>query len=233
MVATGSGDAFVVAVHDDRGSPAGLGVLVGPREVITCAHVVASALGLPPDSPERPDASVAVRWPRLDDTAPVTADVVDWLAVEDGDLAALVLRQDAPPGAAVARLVEQPGRLTDAATQLKVFGYPAGRPRGQWTQVRIVGPVKGGLLQLNTVDVSLPDVRAGFSGSPVYDPKTGAVAGVVAQAPRGGSSHDSLAIPTEHLLAFRPGLTAGRTAGLTGERAGWVRPERLYPRHWS
>ena len=59
-------DTFVVAVHDGRGLPVGLGVLVGPREVLTCAHVVNAALGLPAESPERPDAAVRLRWPRLD-----------------------------------------------------------------------------------------------------------------------------------------------------------------------
>ncbi|MDQ1295123.1 MAG: hypothetical protein QG608_3008, partial [Actinomycetota bacterium] len=226
-------DPFLVAIRDASGVPAGLGVLVGPREVVTCAHVVAAALDLPADLPERPDAEVTVRWPRLDGTAPVTADVVGWLSLADGDLAVLMLKDDAPEGAdparfAVARPGGTPSVATGQADRLRVFGYPETRPLGQWTEVRIVGQVDGGLLQLNTLDATLPDVRSGYSGSPVCDPATGTVIAVVAQAPPGGSARDSLAITASRVTEFLRILAPDghRTVGAARRRG--TRPERRY-----
>ena len=126
----------------------------------------------------------------------------------------------------MARLVDHPDR--PRRTRLRVFGYPVGRSRGQWTEVRVVGPVGDGLLQVNTVDGWLPAVRAGYSGSPVHDPATGEVIGMVARAPREG--HDSLIIPTRRLRAFRPDVARVEWWSRPG---GQARPERRTPRRRS
>jgi hypothetical protein len=49
----GTRDACVVGVRG-AGGPAGVGVLVSRHEVVTCAHVVNAALGLPPAAGDRP-----------------------------------------------------------------------------------------------------------------------------------------------------------------------------------
>lgn len=55
----------------------------------------------------------------------VSADVVAWCPVDEGDMAVLRLREDGPPGAAAARLDE---RVRGVTTSLRVFGYP-----GAWS----------------------------------------------------------------------------------------------------
>jgi hypothetical protein len=49
----GARDACVVGVRG-AGGPAGVGVLVSRHEVVTCAHVVNAALGLPLEAAGRP-----------------------------------------------------------------------------------------------------------------------------------------------------------------------------------
>ena len=81
---------------------AGVGVLIAPRLVLTCAHVVTDAAGLARGHAERPPAPLDVRLlqsPR--DAVAVTARVRDWVPEHPdgrGDLA--VLRLDGVlPGA--------------------------------------------------------------------------------------------------------------------------------------
>jgi 3',5'-cyclic AMP phosphodiesterase CpdA len=207
-----------VVLRDPAGTPAGLGVLVSPAEVLTCAHVVNRALGRPDGDEAEPELPFRVAWPLLDTDTEIAVQVREWSPLGEEDLATLVLQQPFPSDAA-------PARLGDAAPvperRLPVFGYPAGRPRGQRTEVRFVGTVEGGLLQLNTLDATSPDVRAGYSGSPVYDPVTRHVVALMTQAPPPGPSRDCLAVPTRKLRLFLPTLAAGTTV----RRA---RPERRY-----
>jgi len=158
----GTRDACVVGVRG-AGGPVGVGVLVSRHEVVTCAHVVNAALGLPPAAGDRPGDAVAVTWPRVDGAEPVTARVTAWLPVADGDLAVLALDAPAPTGAAVAELAGGPPERDDV---LRVFGYPADRPLGQWAGVRMAGVVERGYLQLDSRDLAAPEVRRGYSGSP-------------------------------------------------------------------
>jgi hypothetical protein len=52
---------WLAKVLDNSGNPVGLGVLVEPKHVVTCAHVVNRALGLGPDEEPSAEARVAVR----------------------------------------------------------------------------------------------------------------------------------------------------------------------------
>lgn len=89
---------------------AGLGLLVGADQVVTCAHVVNAAMGRGLLEQERPDGSVLVQveFPLLP-TMPVRlARVVAWTAPRGraggDDIAGLVLSEPAPSGAEPAGL---------------------------------------------------------------------------------------------------------------------------------
>lgn len=51
----------ILSRHDD--TPVGLGFLAGDRQVLTCAHVVNSALGRAEQDSSRPDKRVLLRYP--------------------------------------------------------------------------------------------------------------------------------------------------------------------------
>jgi hypothetical protein len=46
--------AFTVRLRTAAGKPAGLGALVTESQILTCAHVVNAALGLPPNAQDKP-----------------------------------------------------------------------------------------------------------------------------------------------------------------------------------
>ncbi len=63
MMPDSSAGAFVVRVLGPGGGTAGVGVLVGQREILTCAHVVNAALGLDLRTQTQPAGIVTVQFP--------------------------------------------------------------------------------------------------------------------------------------------------------------------------
>src|SRR5262245_46529909 len=120
--------------RDGRPMTAGLGLLVGTRHVVTCAHVVNAALGRrKQDEQAAPSGSdmVQVDLPLLPGSPVRDARVVCWQQPGSaeacgGDVAGLELTEDVPEDAVPARFmttVPAPG------TWLRVFGYPGDPPR--------------------------------------------------------------------------------------------------------
>jgi hypothetical protein len=90
-----------------------------------------------------------------------------------------------------------------------VFGYPGDPPRqanGAWSELRLRGPVGGGVIQLDTGGESAIRAQPGYSGSPVI--VTGdagdAVLGMLAIASGDGEARDAYAIPVLELARAWP-----------------------------
>jgi hypothetical protein len=117
-------DAAIARVHTADGGVVGGGFLVGPREVLTCAHVVARALGLRDGDPPAADAEVRLDFPLVAPGQTVTARVVAWQPVRDddtGDVACLSLLGEVPTGVRPTRLVA----VTEFWSHpFRVFGFP-------------------------------------------------------------------------------------------------------------
>ncbi|HZD14711.1 MAG TPA: serine protease, partial [Pseudonocardiaceae bacterium] len=164
---------------------AGVGVLVGPRQVVTCAHVVNTALGRPQREQSRPDskATVEVEFPLLPGSPVRRGRVQAWRppplgGVGEGDVAGLVLNEDAPAGALPARFANTgpaPG------SGLRVFGYPQDPPQelGAWVDVDLKGEVGGQLIQVESRHDQTLKAQPGYSGSPVWHNATGEAVGLL------------------------------------------------------
>jgi hypothetical protein len=99
---------FGLAVRelDANGTTVGVGVLVGPQEILTCAHVVNSALGRDRRAQDQPAGEVTVEF-AAGDGPPLRARVQRWLpppraGAAGDDIAGLIListelPQKAPP----------------------------------------------------------------------------------------------------------------------------------------
>jgi WD40 repeat protein/3',5'-cyclic AMP phosphodiesterase CpdA len=225
---------FLVRLITISGTTAGVGVLVGPREIVTCAHVVNSALGREQRAQEQPDGVVGVEFPLLathgGPAAGGLARVVRWVppprqGAAGDDLAGLLLEVDATAAGAtpakLALVTPAPGRLVD------VFGYPGvpPRPDGGWVEATLRLPVGGGQLQLDGRTESALRIQPGYSGSPVVDRSAGRVIGLISTAPRPGSGDtDSYAISAERLVSLWPevldpdGITSRASIGRIGPR---------------
>ena len=168
---------------------AGLGLLVGPREVVTCAHVANTALGRGQREQAPPGESdlVQVEFPLLPETPVRLARVVAWVPppgqVGGGDVAGLVLSEVAPAEAVPARFAAAAPR---PGTGLRVFGYPGNpltRENGMWVDVELKGEVGGQLLQVESRSRQTVKAQPGYSGSPVWDDGTDAAVGLLQSTP--------------------------------------------------
>ena len=226
-----SPDHFLVRFLGPDAHPVGVGALVGPREIVTCAHVVNAALGLDLRAQAQPPGVVTVEFPLVDDRAGalprLAARVERWLPPpRDGaagdDVAGLVLTGGrAPDGAAPARLIVNPPPLGRA---VRVFGYPGipPRPDGAWVPTTVRGRVGGGRVQLDSGPDAALRVQPGFSGSPVYDDEAGRVVGLLASAAAARTGErDSYAIAADRLrLAWPEVLDRRRPRTAASPRPG-------------
>ena len=182
-------DRAIIAVLGADSTPVGVGCLVAPNLVLTCAHVVNAALGLMQDAQERPaDALwVAQAIPRSD---PVMARVEHWrpIAADTGDIAVLRLADLVPDGAA--------GPLIDvvstAGHSFLAFGYPPGQTDGLWASGQLLPRQGKGWSILQSVLQTGSSVEEGFSGSPVWDDNLSGFIGMVV----------SKDLAAQHRLAF-------------------------------
>lgn len=241
VTAESAPERFIVRILGSDGRPAGVGALIEPGYVITCAHVVNAALGLGSHAQARPVSAVFLDFPRIPgESGRCTATVARWLPppgegavgldLAGLDLAALMLDgRAAPAGATPARLAVS---APLAGSRVRVFGYQGTppRPAGSWVETVVRGRVGagGGLLQLDSGPEAALRVQPGFSGSPVYDDATGSVVGLLVSAAGGrAAERDSYAISADRLalawpeqprpgpLGPRPGADQARTGTLT------------------
>lgn len=200
----------------------GAGVLLTGHRVLTCAHVVESALG---DDAGRvtEGASVTVDFPGSLAGGTRTAGVVPggWAprTGERADVAVLEL-DSAPPTDTAPATLRRCGPAADR--QVRVYGEAAAGT-GAWARTVLVGP--GGLspdwVQMDLLTVSGERVRRGYSGAGVVDSADGSVRGIVVAAARGEGPGTAWMIPVEAVLRYCPLLADAVTADTadTADRA--------------
>nr|MDT0656478.1 pentapeptide repeat-containing protein [Micromonospora sp. DSM 115978] len=226
---------FIVSFLGPADEPVGVGVLVGPRHILTCAHVVNVALGLPVTATGQPGPPVRVRFPMRQsaDADPLLARVVRWVPPPDGrrpgdDIAGLELVDGEPPaGAEPAKLLVNPPR---PGHELRVFGFPGKPPRrdGVWVGTTFRGRVGGDRIQLESGRDAALRVQPGFSGAPVVDDVSGRVAGIIALAARAAAdSRDCYATAPDRLWRTWPEILDRRATSRRPARpVGPARPGR-------
>ncbi|MBF8189645.1 trypsin-like peptidase domain-containing protein [Nonomuraea sp. K274] len=193
-----------IAILDSRGAPIGGGFLItASGDLLTCAHVVNRALGLRPDGEECPVEPVTVEFPLLASAPQTTAEVVRWQPIgadERGDVAWLRLSEVPAEGSplpltAVDDMWDHP---------VHVFGFPAVKVSGAWAEGRLRGRESIGWLQIDDARASGFAVESGFSGSPLWDDRLNAVAGMVVAAVE--NRRVGYMIPTATLVRTWPEL---------------------------
>ena len=221
-----SREGFTVRVQrSGSAASAGVGFVVDDTHIITCAHVVNTALGRDQRAQDRPGPLVRVQvdFPMLGDAggAPSRSCAVQAWApppssgVSGGDCAGLVLVGEGLPGRAGPARLADPALVRDVAA--RVFGYPGDPPRqvnGAWAELRLRGAVGGGVIQLNTGSESAIRAQPGYSGSPVIvasDAGDDLVVGMLAVGSSDGSVRDAYAIPVSELDRAWPDVV-GRLA---------------------
>lgn len=154
--------------------------------VLTCAHVVAEALGRDPGD-GAPTGEVVLDFPGSATTATFMGrvDAGGWLPVagdNSGDLALLTFERRLP-GEVVPTVLSRGAELS--GRRVRAFGHPRAVPGGVWTEGKIIG--SGGpareWVQFDGLGTAGRPTSGGFSGAGVVD-DDGAVIGIVVAGDR-------------------------------------------------
>lgn len=197
--------AIVRIFSQNKTSVVGVGFLVDGKRVMTCAHVVATAFGIPRDAgvQDLPADRLTLDFPLVDDNHSCTASVVLWLPPqpdETGDIAVLELDQLRPFSTSPAKLVE----LSEYWDKpFGVYGYP--QSEGGWASGVVRGRIAGKRLQIINKDEKSYFIQPGFSGSPVYCDESG-VRGVIGMVSSGETDPNldvGFMIPADVLLKVK------------------------------
>lgn len=207
--------ALVRILEHDREprEPIGAGFLVTSRHLLTCAHVVASALRIEENTPERPTQPVYVDFPLLERHPILKAQVINWYPVkehpsvgEPEDIAVLELTSK-PPLPKVAQPISivklDDDMFFDRA--VRMCGFPRGMDDGDWMTGTLQGITASGRVQLDN-ESGRRAVAKGFSGTAVWDKQENAVAGMIVGIQRRDRDTPAYMIPASTLLKAWPEL---------------------------
>jgi WD40 repeat protein len=199
-------EAGIVRVHGAHGQIFGGGFLVGPDRVLTCAHVVAGALGLSDHEQPAADAQVWLDFPLVAPGETVAARVVVWdppEAENTGDIAGLSLAGTAPAGARATRLVTADDLWSH---RFRSFGFPAHHDQGVWVSGLLRGRQAAGWVQMEDPTATAYRVERGFSGTPVWDDDLDGVVGMAVAAEARPEVHAAYLIPADTLIGAWPDI---------------------------
>src|SRR5579864_1310090 len=123
-------EASLIRIRTADSRVVGAGFLVGEHHILTCAHVISQALGLPASPLEPPQGLVSLDFPLVPPRTLLTASVVQWcppLSDGQGDIAGLELQGDPPAGAEVVRFAPAEDVWKH---EFNVLGFPTGYDDG-------------------------------------------------------------------------------------------------------
>jgi hypothetical protein len=178
--------------------------------VATCAHVINSALGRSDKrDPARPGDSEVIRLrfaigATLGDDECHQASIVGWLPAEAGtfdfnDIAVLELADSAPAHVRVLRPVRYRPLML-----VQMWGPQPRQPNGSHIEGKLLGEVRDGRIQINVEGGGPFRVRPGFSGGPVWDPKSGDAAGVLTACGAEDDATDAYLLGEDRIRAAWP-----------------------------
>ncbi len=173
----------VVRIYSNSGKVVGAGFLVSQKHVLTCAHVVADALGLARNTVEKPTQAVSLDFPIVAAKQLFKARVVLWQPVNldesAEDIAGLELESYSPEAAKPAQLVTSDDLWGHS---FRVFGFPTKQADGIWAGGELRAGTAKGWVQIEGVKQQGYALEPGFSGAPIWDEKLQSIAGMAVAA---------------------------------------------------
>jgi WD40 repeat protein len=181
--------------NQDLRRPVGAGFLVTPKHILTCAHVVNTALGRNLNAADQPSpaSEVFFDFPLLNSHCLLWAKILHWFPVADEpatdatgttgtleDIAVLELLPETPLPAEAqpAPLVALDSTASFAEHRLRMCGFPGSVDQGTYIDGMLKGRTGAGSWEIHPLDKTRP-IEQGFSGTAVWAVKENAVCGMI------------------------------------------------------
>ncbi|MBD2439339.1 trypsin-like peptidase domain-containing protein [Nostoc sp. FACHB-110] len=199
----------IARIFHSSGAVVGAGFLVAGQTnnyILTCAHVVTSALSLPENIVEVPHDEIYLDFPLIAPGQKLKSKVIFWQPVVSNistytpeDIAGLQIESQLPPQV-------QPVNFIKAhhiwAHPFRIFGFPYGHNDGVWATGILRDSQGNRWVQLEDVKVTGYSIEPGFSGAPIWDETLKGVVGMaVAAENQRENSKTAFMIPTDVLFA--------------------------------
>lgn len=227
----------ILVIDQDFRQGVGAGFLVSPRHILTCAHVVAEALAIPASTPDKPTTPIYAECPFVTEHTLLQATVVVWYPSQDvvsmgeiEDIAVLELLTPLPSAAQPIELI----KLSYEAffkRSVRLCGFPAQMPEGDWIRATLQGPTRSGYVQLDN-EAGRRGVAPGFSGTAVWDELESKVVGMIVSINRREQDVAAYMIPVEILHTAWPELHQHATLYARQETPGTLSSPYFYV-YWS
>ncbi|MDM8556368.1 tetratricopeptide repeat-containing serine protease family protein [Desulfococcaceae bacterium HSG7] len=206
----------IVRIKNKNGRVVGAGFLTGDSKILTCAHVIKSALGINKAQPDKPESDIHLDFAFAPDRKTLTARVVFWSpTVKDGgyDIAGLKLTGYPPPAARPAPLDLQTASPEPLhGINYEAYGFPKNLDQGIWSEGKVIGERSDGFVQLEDQKLTGEPIEGGFSGGAVWDKQAGRVIGIVRTAFKPDTKKIAFMIPLYKVLELWPELKSTQVA---------------------
>lgn len=199
---TASLKACLARIYHGSGDVVGAGWLCAPSRVVTCAHVVANALGISAEA-ETVDSETVVTldFPLVDPGRRLHATIEYWLPLRTGDtgtlgddLAGLRVDDEMDPQCSPATTASAMDNWGDP---FRALGFPAGGPAGIWATGVIRDRLANGWHQIEDVKQEGYRIEPGFSGTLVWNERLAAAIGMVVATDAHESTKVAFMIPID------------------------------------
>lgn len=193
----------IARIYNKNSKVIGAGFLVSQYHLLTCAHVVTAALGIPTNTQTSPDATIELDFPLIAPGKKVTAKVIFWQPVNPGqskeDIAGLQIDETLPVEISPVKLITSSNYWQH---KFRIFGFPQGHDAGVWADGELRDIQGTGLVQVEAIKVPGYQIEPGFSGSPVWDESLNGVVGMAVSAEKKREGvKAAFMIPTTVLVA--------------------------------
>ncbi|QYX31980.1 trypsin-like peptidase domain-containing protein [Sphaerospermopsis torques-reginae] len=178
----------IARIYNKNGKVIGAGFLVSQYHLLTCDHVVKTALDIKNNIQESPDGIIELDFPLIASGQKLKAKVVFWQPVNPGqskediaglDIAGLQIEETLPMGVSPIKLVTTSDYWQH---KFRIFGFPQGHDTGVWADGELRDVQATRWIQIEAIKVTGYQIEPGFSGSPIWDETLQGVVGMTVAA---------------------------------------------------
>ncbi len=191
----------ITRVYDVDGNVVGAGFLVSDNHILTCTHIIASALRIPEYVQKKSGRLLELDFPLIRPEQRLSAQVVFWNKSNSADLkndiACLQLKGNCPLDVKPLSLIKAENHEEHSCI---IFGFPQGHREGVWATGVLHHELQNRLMKLDSIKVLGYPIEAGFSGSPVWDEFLGGVVGMIINQEEEQYENKSLSVVSAKII---------------------------------